>query len=290
LRLKPPYFFLFFLLVHCCVQAQINKPIPKVSAVVVTAAQIKSDSNFTYSHLIPGSFSLMNIDVLGNMYVITNTNQLKKIKPNGDSIAVFNDVKKYGILTSIDVSNPLKVLLYYKNYSTVVILDRLLGFRTSLNVKKEKNFKVKAIATAYDGNIWLFDEQDFKLKKINEAGKILMESIDWRQLFDETPTPTEIHDENGYVYLYDIKKGFYIFDYYGALKNNLPFLNWQHVAVLPNKITGFVGNTLHTYEPSSLNIKKYTLSSLFKNNKDIKAKNGKVYLLNKEGIEIYTTK
>ena len=40
--------------------------------------------------------------------------------------AVFNDVKKFGQATLIDVSNPLKVLLYYRDFATIVVLDRFL--------------------------------------------------------------------------------------------------------------------------------------------------------------------
>jgi hypothetical protein len=37
----------------------------------------------------------------------------------------FNNVKKFGKISTIDVSNPLKVLLYYKDFSTIVVLDSL---------------------------------------------------------------------------------------------------------------------------------------------------------------------
>jgi hypothetical protein len=250
-------------------------------------AQQKSDSNFAYSHFISGNFSYMDIDVLDNLYLISNDNQLKKLKPNGDSVAIFNDVKKYGNPTLIDVSNPLKILLYYKSYSTVVILDRFLSFRNSINFRKGNIFKAKTIATSYDNNIWLFDEQDFKLKKIKDDGTLLSETNDWRQIFDEVPNPTEMIDRDGAVYLHDIQKGFYIFDYYGSLKNNLPFKNWQHVAVANNKIMGFENNTLQSYELNTLNLKSYALPIFFKDYIDIKAMNGKVYLLKKTGVEVY---
>jgi hypothetical protein len=248
----------------------------------------QSDSNFKFLKLIPGSFSYLDVDVLDNIYLITNANQLKKLKPNGDSSAIFNDVKKYGNPSLIDVSNPLKVLVYYKGFSTVVVLDRFLAFRNSINFRDKNIFKAKALATSYDNNIWLFDEQDFKLKKINDDGAILSSTNDWRQIFDEVPSPNSIQDRDGFVYLYDANKGFYIFDYYGSLKNNLPFLQWEHIAVSQNKLMGFIGNTLQSYELNSLTLKTYKLPTFFNNYSDIKAMNGKLYLLKKNGVEIYT--
>jgi hypothetical protein len=248
---------------------------------------VKADSNFKQLRFIPGSFSSVDVDVLDNIYLMTAGNQLKKINANGDSTGIFNDVKKYGNPSYIDVSNPLKVLVFYKGFSTVVMLDRFLTYRNSINFRKENIFRVKAISTAYDNNVWIFDEQDQKLKKIDDAGKVLSETSDWRQLFDEVPQPSQITDQDNLVYLYDEKKGFYIFDYYGSFKNNLPFLNWQHTTVASGKLLGFVKDTLFSYELNSLTLKSYRLPSFFKDYIDIKAMNGNVYLLKKDGVEIY---
>ncbi len=249
---------------------------------------LRTDSGFKYLKTIPGNFIYFNIDILDNIYLISTGNQLKKLNSNGDSIAVFNDVKKYGNPTYIDVNNPLKILVYYKNYSTVVVLDRLLTQRNIINLRKQNIFSVKAIATSYDNNIWIFDEQDLKLKKISEEGNLLLESTDMRQLVDTAPFPQQIIDSDYLVYLYDNKKGFYIFDYYGGLKNTLPFLNWTDITISSKKIMGFSEKKLLSYQLNTLNLKTYELPSFIIDNLAIKAVNGKIYLLKKNGIEIYS--
>ena len=268
---------------HCTTHAQ-TTPVTETTI----PASSKSNADFKFEKTIPGNYIYLNVDALDNIYLITAGNQLKKLNSNGDSLAVFNDVKKYGNPSYIDVSNPLKTLVYYKSFSTVVILDRLLAMRTTINFRKQNIFTVKAIATSYDNNIWLFDEQDNKLKKIDDDGKLLQESTDLRLLVDSVPSPSQIIDSDDLVYLYDEKKGFYIFDYYGALKNNIPFLGWQNTAIARKKMYGFSGNTLFSYELSSLNLKKYELPSFFKNYQAIKAINNKVYLLKDDGIDIYS--
>ena len=260
------------------------KPAPPKNTLPSSA----DNDSFKLEKIIAGNFTMMDVDVLNNIYLITTGNQLKKYNPSGDSMAVFNDVKKYGNPTLMDVSNPLKVLLYYKNYSTVVMLDRLLSQRNSINFRQQNIFSVKAIATSYDNNIWLFDEQDYKLKKIDEEGKLLQESTDWRVLMDAVPSPSVIIDNNNFVYLYDEAKGFYIFDYYGTYKNNLPFLNWKNIAVAGGRITGMQTNRLHSYVIESLNDKMYTLPAFFRNYVSIKAINGKVYVLKEDALEVYS--
>ncbi|MEO6489044.1 MAG: hypothetical protein ABIO04_03810 [Ferruginibacter sp.] len=279
------YFFHTCLLFFCigytgCAQ---TKPVTKQ-----TSTGVRSNADFTFETMIPGNFVYMNVDMLDNLYLITAGNQLKKIDNNGDSVAVFNDVKKFGNPSYIDVNNPLKILVYYKSYSSVVVLDRLLTQRNTINFRRQNIFSVKAIATSYDNNIWIFDEQDLKLKKISEDGSVLLESTDMRQLVNPVPSPQMILDAGDLVYLYDEKMGFYIFDHYGALKNNLPFLNWTDIAISGNKIAGFNENKLYTYELRSLNLKTYTLPDFFKDYLAIKAVNGKVYLLKENGVDIYS--
>jgi hypothetical protein len=254
----------------------------------ITVAQ--SDSSFTFIKTIKGNYSNFNVDNLDNIYMVTAGNQLKKINGNGDSVGVFNDVKRYGNVSSIDVANPLKVLLYYKNFATVVVLDRFLNIRNTINFRKKNIFSVRTIATCYDNNLWLFDEQDYKLKKINDEGKQLQETTDFRMLFDSVPSPTQLTDKENFIYLYDPEKGFYIFDYYGSFKSRLPFLQWDNVAVSEKNMYGFSNNKLYSYQLNSLNLKEYQLPAFFGKYSTIKAMNGKVYLLKADGIYIYQVK
>ncbi len=254
------------------------------------ASDAQTDSAFKFLKSIPGEFTYFNVDNLDNIYLISNSNQFKKLNDVGDSVAVFNDVKRYGNPSAVDVTNPLKILLYYKNYSTVVVLDRLLTVRNTINFRKQNIFYVNNITLSYDNFIWIFDEEDFKLKKIDEDGKLLQATTDWRMLFDTVPSPVKIVDRDNFVYLYDPEKGFYIFDYYGGFKNRLAFLKWSNVEVNGNTVYGFGNNNLYSYQLKSLTLKEYKLPAFFLNVLSIKVMNGKIYLLTEKGIDIYQIK
>ncbi len=248
------------------------------------------DSTFKFKTVIPGDYSYFTIDNLDNIYLLSSNNQLKKVNINGDSNGVFNEVRKYGSLFSIDASNPLKILLNYKDFSTIAELDRLLNVLNVIDLRKQGIFNVNTIATSYDNNIWLFDEGESKLKKIDDNGNVLAETVDFRSLFDTVPSPTQIIDRDGFVYLYDPNKGFYIFDYYGSLKNKIPFLHWTNVDVVGTSIYGFKDSILYEYKLGSLNLVQYKLPPVFKHSTQIKVGNNKVYLLKENGIEIFSIK
>lgn len=246
-----------------------------------------SVKGFRFVRSIPGQYLSMNVDALGNLYLINTGNRLMKRYPNGDSAAVFNEVRKYGNPTYIDVSNPLKPIVFYQRFSSILILDRFLSLRSTLDLRKNQIFRVQAVANSYDNQIWVFDEQEFKLKKISDDGRLLQESADLRQVLDTVPSPVMIMDSDNLVYVYDPSRGFYIFDYYGGWKNRLPFTGWTDVAVSGKRIYGFRDNKLFSYEISSLQLQEYPLPDSIKGYRAIRAINGYLYLLTEDAVQVY---
>ena len=242
---------------------------------------------FKFHQTINYPIAAFTINNLGELFIINTNNQLKKLNDRGDSVGVFNQVTKYGKLSYIDAQNPWKTILFYENFSTLVFLDKYLNVVSNLNLRRQNIFGVRTVAASYDNNIWLFDEQENKLKKIDEAGKILMESIDFRQIFDSVPTPIQILDRDGFVYLYDPKKGVYVFDYYGAFKNRLPFLNWKNIAVIEKNLYGFDETDLYSYSLGTLDVKRYPLPKEFKNYTSLKVGGNKIFFLKDNRLQVY---
>src|SRR5687767_1631412 len=98
----------------------INKIIIVVNFLLLTLAGSSQDTSFRLLRIIEGDIVDFTVDNLDNIYVLNSRNQVKKYNANGDSVAIYNDVKKYGQASLIDVSNPLRILLYYRDFATVV--------------------------------------------------------------------------------------------------------------------------------------------------------------------------
>lgn len=211
------------------------------------------------SKTINGEFDYFMPDELGNVFALTKTGRLKKYNNNLDSMGVFNDVRRYGKLFSISADNPLRTVLYFKEYRTILVLDRLMQVVNKIDLRKTGIFQVKAVAQSYDNLFWVYDEQESKLKKINEEGKLVFSTADLRLIFSEPIVPSNIFDFGGYVYIYDEKNGLFIFDYYGALKNRIAFLDWKNIHPLGKQIVGIKANYLVTYTPGSIDTKEYLL-------------------------------
>ena len=252
------------------------------------ALQAQSDTAFRLIRIIKTDVIDFAVDNLDNLYLFSSSNQLKKLNASGDSIAVYNDVKKYGKATYIDVSNPLRVLLYYRDFLTIVVLDRLLNIRSVIDLRKSNILQVNAIGLSYDNNIWLYDESNSKLKKIDDQGRLLLETPDFRQLFGDAPSPQTIFDHDGFVYMYDSVKGVYVFDYYGSLKNKILITGWKDFRVAGKYIYGLVSDTLQRYQINTFRTDYQKLVPPLWPVTSLGFTPTRLYGLKKDAIEIYS--
>jgi len=250
--------------------------------------EAQEDTTFRHIKTITGDIVDFTVDNLDNIYILNSRNQIKKLDANGDSVAIFNNVRKYGKATLIDVSNPLKVLLYYKDFTTVVVLDRFLNIRNSIDLRKQDIYQAKAVGQSYDNRIWVFDELDNKLKKLEEDGKILQETPDFRLLLGKAVSPIKIFDENKYVYLYDSINGVYVFDYFGALKNNILIQHWQNFKVAGKFIFGSKSDILYRYDITSFRYDEWKMPEQLFQSKAFNFTTSRLYALKNDAIEIYS--
>lgn len=246
------------------------------------------DTSFRLINTYTYDISSFAVNNLNELYVINSANQLKKFNQKGDSVGVFNEVTKYGELSYVQTQNPWRTILFYKKFSTIVLLDKYLNVLTNINLRKHNIFRVQTVTSSYDNNLWLFDEQDSKLKKLDDSGNLLLETVDLRIIFDSVPSPTTIIDHNGFVYLYDTQKGLYIFDHYGTFKNKITFLHWKDLEVSGKFIYGFDDNKFYRYSIGTLKLEEFALPAAFKNYTSLKVINGNLYLLKTNRLNIYS--
>jgi len=253
-----------------------------------TASAETTPGDFRLTLTLSQDIADFTVDALGNIYILNSANQLKKIGPDGDSMAVFNDVRRFGKITSVDATNPLKILVYYREFTTVIELDRFLNIVNTIDLRKQNILQAKAVGLAYDNNVWVFDELDAVLKRIGDDGSLVSQTTDFRQLFDSVPDPTVIRDQGGYVYLYDPAKGVYIFDHYGALKTHLDLRGWEDFDVIGTSLLGRDDRDLFRYQPGTLDMQQQPIPAAYRDALRIRITPTVVYVLKKTGLEVWS--
>jgi hypothetical protein len=253
-------------------------------------ATADTNSSFRLTRTFGPDIVDFTVDNLGNIYVLSKDNRLKKLSPQGDSLAVFNDVRRYGQIAAVDATNPLKILVYYREFTTIIELDRYLNMVNIIDLRKQNILQAKAVALAYDNNVWVFDELDAILKRVGDDGSLVDQTTDFRQLFDSVPDPTVIRDQGGLVYLYDPVKGVYIFDHYGMLKTHLDLRGWLDFDVIEKNLLGRDDRQFYRYQPGTLNMQEEPIPAGYAGAIHIRITPAIIYVLKKTGLEVYSRK
>ena len=259
-----------------------------ISFLPLHAVLAQEDTILTELIKIEGDIVDFTVDNLGNLYTLDKNDQLKKLSAQGDSIAVFNDVKHYGKVGEIDAANPLKVLLYYQDFGTILVLDKFLNVRNRIDIRKQGIFQARAIAQSFDNGIWIYDEREARLKRISDDGALIDQSSDFRQIMDTAISPVQMMDQDRLIYLYDPAQGLFVFDYFGTLKNRIALLDWQDFQVMGPAIFGRKGTVLERYQLNSLALKELELGDKLQGAEKIKIAMNYLYCLKKGTITIYT--
>ncbi|WP_073152329.1 hypothetical protein [Mesonia phycicola] len=110
----------------------------------------------------------VGVDKFNNFYGITNNTFFKL---EGAKKYQFTDFL-LGELTSVDLLNPLKITLFYKNMNTVVILDNRLNEIYRINFTNITNFRnVSFASTGKDKSIWIYNTDIQQLELFNYNSK-----------------------------------------------------------------------------------------------------------------------
>lgn len=258
---------LFFILVLSCV-------------VIIRPAMAQNRPQ----RIVSGDFQRFDVDNLGNIYAITRNNQLKKYTPDGDSVGVFNDLVRFGRLRTMDVSNPLRILLFYPDFGTILFLDRMLKPIDAIDLRRLSMMQVSVAATSYDNHCWIYDDQEARLRKLDVQGRILLESPDLRMLMDDVPHPVLLSDQQGTVSMYDQARGFYLFDLYGAFQQWIPMKGWTNSRVNGGFLEGLCAGQLMRYELKTGRITKTDPPINSKDIRQIVFLNAGLYVLDGEGV------
>jgi len=163
------------------------------------------------------SFRNARIDNLGNYYVISKDNQgIQKFGQGGQLDYKFT-AYQYGNIASIDVTNPMKILVFYKDFSIVIILDNTLNVLREIFLLDLGFLDISAVGLSNNNNIWIYDPADFRLKKIRENGEEIFASNNLQQELTNNPNFIDLKERNNKLYALEEDGTLHIFTNQGLL-------------------------------------------------------------------------
>ncbi len=152
-------------------------------------------------------------DVLGNIYIVKGSEVLK-YNESGTFCCSFSD-RTYGEITSIDVRDPLRILIFYKPFATIRMLDNNLAEQSLINLRKLDLADPLLVCTSEIQGTWVYDNATSRLYRFDSSWRPVSLSNDLRQDITRTINPLHMAESDYWLILLD-NNSLLVFDKMGS--------------------------------------------------------------------------
>ena len=250
------------------------------------ATGIVDSSSYHLIKTIDQKAKAFTTDKLGQLYLVTEKNEVIKYDPNGVEMFRFNN-NRLGNLQHIDATDPFNVLLYYSDYLTVITLDRTLNQTLDFDLINLNLLEVKAVGMSNDNNVWLYDEVTFKLRKVDRKGQVLIESDQLNMRLFYTPNPNFILERENTVYVNNPETGILVFDIYGKYIKTLDFKGLDDFQVFNKQLIFREGEKLQSFYLQPLVLQTLELPSGTEKEDKIRIQKNRLFVKKADQVMIY---
>jgi hypothetical protein len=165
--------------------------------------------------VIKTAFDDFTADNIGNVYFLKEA-ELQKFQANGKLFARYSNLQ-LGDITLVDVTNPLKILLYYRDLQQLVFLDnQLSGNSAQVSLVDLGYEQTDLVCSSVNNSFWLYNKQNNELLRFNESSQKVANTGNLKQLLRNNINPVSMLEHNNYLYLNCPDNGIYVFDMFGA--------------------------------------------------------------------------
>ena len=255
--------------------------IKKLSILLVTACLCCSfSSDEPQPVVLKGKHNFFTGDGFGNIYLV-NEDELSKYLPTGKFFMRYSNLT-LGSITTVDATNPLKVILYYRDFQQIVFLDDQLSLNSEPVSLEQLGYEQTDLVCAGNNNsFWIYNKENSELIRFDENLKQVLSTGNLKQTLQNNISPNFMLEHNGYLYLNCPESGIVVFDIFGSFSRIIAIKNLKHFQINENiiyyqKDSLFCSYNFKVFEdactpfprPSRGMIAKYYGSKLYSDYKD----------------------
>ena len=231
------------------------------------------------------------VDNLGNIYLYNDNEIIKYSFVPVHQKFIYSNLN-YGDINKIDVTNPLKTLVFHKDQNVLEFLDNTLSNEQNTNIPltdiglyNVQNFCYSKI----NNGIWFYDKSLFQLIKINTQFQPILQTGNLIELLNlenkDSLIIKQLTEYEDKLYVSTTKNTF-VFDMYGAYLTTL-FLPYKgQLTIENNKIYSYNNRTIYIYD--LLDFENYIFELKATDTQSARIKNQHIYI--KEGNKIIIQK
>jgi hypothetical protein len=175
---------------------------------------------------------MMAVDKLGNIFTIED-GTLKKFDP-GMNVRTYSN-RRFGPVSYVDASDPLNIVVFFRDFGTVVILDRNLAEKKVFLSNQLHEFDVPHLVTSsVKGGFWVYFPIVSSLVRYNDHGIVEIRSEEIIREHPDFLTPVSMVEKDDRLYL--SANGIWAFDQFGNYLYKIQHISPPFFQVHNNKI------------------------------------------------------
>jgi len=190
-------------------------------------------------------------DNLQSAYIYSGS-VLKKYDVHGKLLNEHDD-KSYGKISYIDVNDPMKVMVYYKDFDEIVFLDNTLSPNGNPVNLGDAGYPMAALACgSHNDGAWIYEAQGLQLVRFDNSLGVTQKTGNLVQVLGMPLNPNYLLEYNNYVYLNDTAQGILIFDQYGTYYKTIPIKGLTNFEVRGDRLFYNRGNRIHAFNLNTI--------------------------------------
>lgn len=155
-------------------------------------------------------------DPLGQV-LLFNDREIIKIS-SGDTLFNRFSQMAWGPIHQVDASNPMKIVVFYKEAARIIFLDNTLSPNGDPIDLIALNYdQTELTCASIDNCIWLYDRLNFRLIRLNTQLQPLVTIPNLNQILNGKTDFCRLDERNNRLYLSSADGQVFVFDLYGSL-------------------------------------------------------------------------
>lgn len=193
----------------------------------------------------PGESELIAADLLGQVYIV-RAGSLTRYSETGDSLFTWSDPAS-GSITAVDVSDPLRILVYQGDFNLVRFLNnRLAPVSDPVKLDNLGITNPLSLATSSQGGFWILDGTTFRLRHYDHQLNLQVESPPLTFSGTQPTSGIRLIESAGRIWLQVPGQEIRQYDLFGNFLRRIPLnavavslFGQQLFCVYPDKLTLF---------------------------------------------------
>lgn len=206
--------------------------------------------------VVKAKASVLVSDNLANFYLV-NEDEFSKYDAKGNLVKEFNN-KNFGAITSADVTNPLRILLYYREFGRVVFLDNTLSQNGEPLALEKLGYPLATLAaSSHDNGLWIYDQPTFELMRFDNNLSLTSRTGNLSQILGIELQPDFLIEKDNHVFVNNPVSGILVFDVFGTYIKTVPLINLKSFQVADDEIIYFSEGHLNAWNLKTAEVTVY---------------------------------